>query len=235
MTPDKFIEECKKRNLVISEEMITQLDTYAKLLKEWNSKMNLTAIDEREEVYEKHFFDSILPLNDSIQGKVADVGTGAGFPGIPLKILRPDIKVTLVDSLNKRINFLNEVIEKLNLKDIVTVHSRIEDFGKNKSYREKFDYVTARAVANLAVLSEYLIPIAKIGGKCVCMKGSNVEEEITSGKNAINVLGGKLEKVDEFVLPDSDISRNVIILSKVKNTPARFPRKAGIPSKEPLK
>ena len=117
----------------------------------------------------------------------------------------------------------------------MTVHSRIEDFGKNKSYREKFDYVTARAVANLAVLSEYLIPIAKIGGKCVCMKGSNVGEEITSGKNAINVLGGKLERVDEFKLPDSDISRNVIVLSKVKNTPVRFPRKAGMPSKEPLK
>ena len=191
---------------------------------------------EPKEVILKHFIDS-LTINKYLKenSTLADVGTGAGFPGIPLKILRPDIKITLVDSLNKRINFLNEVIEKLNLKDIVTVHSRIEDFGKNKNYREKFDYVTARAVANLAVLSEYLIPISKIGGKCLCMKGSNVEEEITSGKKAINVLGGKIEMVDEFVLPDSDISRNIIVLSKVKNTPSRFPRKAGVPSKEPLK
>lgn len=222
--------------LEFTEGQYEQFIKYMRLLQEWNEKINLTAIAEPKEVILKHFIDS-LTINKYLKenATLADVGTGAGFPGIPLKILRPDIKVTLVDSLNKRINFLNEVIEKLNLEDIVTVHSRIEDFGKNKSYREKFDYVTARAVANLAVLSEYLIPIAKIGGKCVCMKGSNVEEEIEFGKKAINVLGGKIEKVDEFVLPDSDISRNVIILSKIKNTPARFPRKAGIPSKEPLK
>ena len=224
----------KKIEIEFTDEQLKKFYDYMNLLIEWNQKINLTAITEPKEIILKHFIDS-LTINKYIQQKstLADVGTGAGFPGIPLKILRPDIKVTLVDSLNKRINFLNEVIEKLNLEDIVTVHSRIEDFGKNKSYREKFDYVTARAVANLAVLSEYLIPIAKIGGKCVCMKGSNVEEEITSGKNAINVLGGKLEKVDEFVLPDSDISRNVIILSKIKNTPARFPRKAVMPTKEP--
>lgn len=227
---------CDSVEMNFDEDKYNKFITYKNLLQEWNEKINLTAIVEPKEVILKHFIDS-LTINKYLKenATLADVGTGAGFPGIPLKILRPDIKITLVDSLNKRINFLNEVIEKLNLEDIVTVHSRIEDFGKNKSYREKFDYVTARAVANLAVLSEYLIPIAKIGGKCVCMKGSNVEEEITSGKNAINVLGGKIEKVDEFVLPDSDISRNVIILSKIKNTPARFPRKAGMPSKEPLK
>lgn len=236
----RFFEELKTAandvNLELSEKQYEQFIKYMRLVQEWNEKINLTAIAEPKEVILKHFIDS-LTINKYLKenATLADVGTGAGFPGIPLKILRPDIKVTLVDSLNKRINFLNEVIEKLNLEDIVTVHSRIEDFGKNKSYREKFDYVTARAVANLAVLSEYLIPIAKIGGKCVCMKGSNVEEEIEFGKKAINVLGGKIEKVDEFVLPDSDISRNVIILSKIKNTPARFPRKAGIPSKEPLK
>ena len=231
-----LMEYLKTMDIKLNDEQIQKFYKYMELLLEWNEKINLTAIIEPKEIILKHFVDS-LTIAKYIKEKdrLIDVGTGAGFPGIPLKILRPDIKVTLVDSLNKRINFLNEVIEKLNLEDIVTVHSRIEDFGKNKSYREKFDYVTARAVANLAVLSEYLIPIAKIGGKCVCMKGSNVEEEITSGKNAINVLGGKLEKVDEFVLPDSDISRNVIILSKIKNTPARFPRKAGMPSKEPLK
>ena len=231
-----MIAYAEKINIKFTEEQLEKFYQYMNMLLEWNEKINLTAIVEPKEVILKHFIDS-LTINKYLKenATLADVGTGAGFPGIPLKILRPDIKVTLVDSLNKRINFLNEVIEKLNLEDIVTVHSRIEDFGKNKRYREKFDYVTARAVANLAVLSEYLIPIAKIGGKCVCMKGSNVEEEITSGKNAINVLGGKIEKVDEFVLPDSDISRNVIILSKIKNTPARFPRKAGMPSKEPLK
>ena len=225
-----------KLNIKFTEEQLEKFYQYMNLLLEWNEKINLTAIVESKEVILKHFIDS-LTINKYLKenSTLADVGTGAGFPGIPLKILRPDIKITLVDSLNKRINFLNEVIEKLNLENIVTVHSRIEDFGKNKNYREKFDYVTARAVANLAVLSEYLIPIAKIGGKCVCMKGSNVEEEITSGKNAISVLGGKLERVDEFKLPDSDISRNVIVLSKVKNTPVRFPRKAGMPSKEPLK
>ena len=225
-----------KLNIKFTEEQLEKFYQYMNLLLEWNEKINLTAIVEPKEVILKHFIDS-LTINKYLKenSTLADVGTGAGFPGIPLKILRPDIKITLVDSLNKRINFLNEVIEKLNLENIVTVHSRIEDFGKNKNYREKFDYVTARAVANLAVLSEYLIPIAKIGGKCVCMKGSNVEDEITSAKNAISVLGGKSERIDEFKLPDSDISRNVIVLSKVKNTPARFPRKAGMPSKEPLK
>ena len=231
-----MISYAEKINIKFTEEQLEKFYQYMNMLLEWNEKINLTAVVEPKEVILKHFIDS-LTINKYLKenATLADVGTGAGFPGIPLKILRPDIKVTLLDSLNKRINFLNEVIEKLNLEDIVTVHSRIEDFGKNKSYREKFDYVTARAVANLAVLSEYLIPIAKIGGKCVCMKGSNVEEEIESGKKAINVLGGKIEKVDEFVLPDSDISRNVIILSKIKNTPARFPRKAGMPYKEPLK
>ena len=194
-----MISYAEKINIKFTEEQLEKFYQYMNMLLEWNEKINLTAIVEPKEVILKHFIDS-LTINKYLKenATLADVGTGAGFPGIPLKILRPDIKVTLVDSLNKRINFLNEVIEKLNLEDIVTVHSRIEDFGKNKSYREKFDYVT-------------------------------------SGKNAINVLGGKIEKVDEFVLPDSDISRNVIILSKIKNTPAIFPRKAGMPSKEPLK
>ncbi len=225
-----------KINIEFTEEQLNKFFEYMNLLIEWNEKINLTSIVEPKEIILKHFIDSVT-INKYLKenSTLADVGTGAGFPGIPLKILRPDMKITLVDSLNKRIKFLNEVIEKLNLKDIVTVHSRIEDFGKNKNYRENFDYVTARAVANLAVLSEYLIPIAKIGGKCLCMKGNNVEEEITSGKKAIDVLGGKIEIIDEFLLPDSDISRNIIVLTKAKNTPARFPRKAGLPSKEPLK
>lgn len=226
----------EKIDIKFTEEQVNQFYKYMNLLLEWNEKINLTAITDPNEVILKHFIDS-LTINKYIKenSTLADVGTGAGFPGIPLKILRPDLKITLVDSLNKRINFLNEVINKLNLVNIETVHSRIEDFGKDKKYRESFDFVTARAVANLAVLSEYLLPIAKVGGQCVCMKGSSVEEELSNGKNAIKVLGGKIKNIDEFVLPDSDMSRNVIIIDKIKNTPNKYPRKAGIPVKEPLK
>lgn len=226
----------EKIDIKFTEEQLNQFYEYMNLLLEWNEKINLTAITAPNEVILKHFIDS-LTINKYIKenSTLADVGTGAGFPGIPLKILRPDLKITLVDSLNKRINFLNEVINKLNLVNIETVHSRIEDFGKDKKYRESFDFVTARAVANLAVLSEYLLPIAKVGGQCVCMKGSSVEEESSNGKNAIKVLGGKIKIIDEFVLPDSDMSRNVIIIDKIKNTPNKYPRKAGIPVKEPLK
>ena len=231
-----MISYAEKINIKFTEEQLNQFYEYMNLLLEWNEKINLTAITDPNEVILKHFIDS-LTINKYIKenSTFADVGTGAGFPGIPLKILRPDLKITLVDSLNKRINFLNEVINKLNLVNIETVHSRIEDFGKDKKYRESFDFVTARAVANLAVLSEYLLPIAKVGGQCVCMKGSSVEEELSNGKNAIKVLGGKIKNIDEFVLPDSDMSRNVIIIDKIKNTPNKYPRKAGIPVKEPLK
>lgn len=226
----------KQIDIEFNDKQLSQFYEYMNLLLEWNEKINLTAITEPEEVILKHFIDS-LTINKYIEKNksIADVGTGAGFPGIPLKIYRPDLNVTLVDSLNKRINFLNEVIVKLDLKDINTVHSRIEDFGKDKKYRESFDYVTARAVANLTTLSEYLIPISKVTGKCICMKGNDVKEEIKDSEKAINVLGGKITKVDEFKLPNSDISRNVIIIDKVRNTPNRYPRKAGVPSKEPLK
>ena len=223
-------------DIEFDDKQLNQFYEYMNLLLEWNEKINLTAITAPEEIILKHFIDS-LTINRYIEQNrsIADVGTGAGFPGIPLKIYRPDLKVTLVDSLNKRINFLNEVIYKLNLEDINTVHSRIEDFGKDKKYREKFDYVTARAVANLATLSEYLIPISKIEGKCICMKGNDIKEEIDCSKNAINLLGGKVDKIDRFELPNSDISRNIIIIDKIKNTPNKYPRKAGLPSKEPLK
>ena len=223
-------------DIEFNEEQLNKFYKYMQLLLEWNEKINLTAITEPKEIILKHFVDSLTISKYIDDDKtVADVGTGAGFPGIPLKIYRPDLRITLVDSLNKRINFLNEVINNLKLEKINTVHSRVEDFGKDKEYREKYDYVTARAVANLSTLSEYLIPITKIGGKCICMKGNDVKEELDNGKNAINLLGGEISKIDCFELPNSDISRNIIIIDKRKNTPKKYPRKAGLPSKEPLK
>lgn len=226
----------EKINILFNDKQLHMFYNYMNMLLDWNERINLTAITNPEDMILKHFIDS-LTINNYIEKNknIADVGSGAGFPGIPLKIYREDIEVTLVDSLNKRINFLDNVISTLGLEDICTVHARIEDFGRNKNYRESFDYVTARAVANLSVLSEYLIPVARIGGKCICMKGNDVAEEVDNGKNAVNILGGKIEKIDEFILPNSDISRSVVIIDKERCTPNRFPRKAGIPSKEPLK
>ena len=225
-----------KIDILFNEKQIKQFYNYMNLLLEWNEKINLTAITEPEEIVIKHFIDS-LTINKYIEKNknLADIGTGAGFPGIPLKIYRTDLKITLVDSLNKRINFLNEVIDNLELQDITTIHSRVEDFGKDKKYREKYDYVTARAVANLSTLSEYLIPIVKVNGKCICMKGSEIEEEVNTSKAAINILGGKIEKIDSFNLPDTDIDRNIVIIDKINSTPNKYPRRAGMPSKEPLK
>ncbi|MBQ2937520.1 MAG: 16S rRNA (guanine(527)-N(7))-methyltransferase RsmG [Clostridia bacterium] len=230
----KFYAE--KIDIVFDDKQLNQFYDYMNLLIEWNKKINLTAITESEEIILKHFIDS-LTINKYIEKNksIVDVGTGAGFPGIPLKIYRPDIKVTLVDSLNKRINFLNNVISELELENIYTVHGRIEDFGRNSKYRENFDYVTARAVANLTVLSEYLIPISKVGGKCICMKGSNVEDELEDSSKAINILGGEICKIDKFELPNTNISRNIVIIDKIRSTPSKYPRKSGIPVKEPLK
>ena len=231
-----FSKYAKKIDIVFNEKQIEQFYKYMKLLIEWNEKINLTAITDENEIILKHFIDSLtiakyIPNNVSF----ADVGTGAGFPGIPIKIYREDVNVILVDSLNKRINFLNEVISELSLENIESIHSRVEEFGKNKKYREKFDIVTARAVANLSVLSEYLIPLVDIDGKCICMKGSEVQEELNESKNAINILGGKVEKIESFELPDSDMRRNVVIISKIRNTPSKYPRKPGTPAKEPIK
>lgn len=225
----------KEISIEFSNIQIEKFYKYMNLLIEWNEKINLTAITEPKEIIIKHFIDSLTVLKD-IKGKntLVDVGTGAGFPGIPLKIMDEEIKITLLDSLNKRINFLNEVINQLDLKNIETIHSRVEEAGKNKKYRESFDIATARAVANLATLSEYMLPLVKVGGKSICMKGSEVSEELQNSKKAISILGGEIENIDNFQLPKSDMMRNIVIIKKVKATPNKYPRKPGTPSKEPI-
>lgn len=227
--------QCSKIKVDINDGQVLKFYKYMNMLIEWNEKINLTAIVEPKEIILKHFIDSLTVYNDINEGSsVADIGTGAGFPGIPLKILRPDIDVTLMDSLNKRINFLQIVIKELELNGIVAIHGRIEDFGKNKDFREKFDYSVSRAVANLSVLSEYMLPLVKVGGKCICMKGSSVDEELKKANKAIDILGGKLYDVNKFFLPDTDMGRNIVIIKKEKNTPSKYPRKPGIPNKEPI-
>ena len=226
-------EKYNKIDVKIKDKEVEQFYEYMNSLLEWNEKINLTAITEPKEVILKHFIDSIT-IQKYIQkeNSVVDVGTGAGFPGIPLNIVNNEAKYTLVDSLNKRIKFLDEIIDKLNLKNIETVHSRAEDFAKEN--RETYDVATSRAVAALNVLLEYLLPLVKVGGLCICMKGSNVQEEIEASSNALKILGGQIEKVEQITLPDSDIIRNIVIVRKVTKTSSKYPRKAGFPSKEPL-
>ena len=233
---EKMQEKSKDLKIHFSVEQLEQFFAYMKLLIEWNEKMNLTAIIEPEEIVLKHFIDSITILKEiEDNSKVVDVGTGAGFPGIPISIMNPTLKITLVDSLNKRLIFLQEVVNQLNLHNIEIVHARAEEFGQNKKYRGSFDISTSRAVANLSTLSEYLIPLVKVNGKAISMKASEAEEEINEAKKAIDVLGGKIEKIEEFNLPQSDIGRTVIIIKKEKETPNKYPRKPGTPSKEPIK
>lgn len=233
---NSFKSFLEKIEIELDEKQIRQFYNYMQLLLKWNEKINLTAITQPQEIIIKHFVDS-LTISKYIKenAKIIDVGTGAGFPGIPLKIYRNDIEVILLDSLNKRINFLNDAINKMGLDKIGAIHGRAEEFGHNKEYREKFDIATSRAVANMATLSEYLIPFVKVNGMVVAMKGSDVKQEIDESKKAINVLGGKIFGVEEFNLPDTDIRRNVILIEKEKHTLAKYPRKAGTPSKEPLK
>ena len=232
----RFLELANKININLTENQIEKFHKYMKLVLNWNEKINLTAITDEDEIILKHFVDSLTVLKYINENdKIIDVGTGAGFPGIPIAIMMPNVKITLLDSLNKRINFLNEVIRELDLKNIETIHSRSEDCGKDFLFREKYDIALARAVANLSTLSEYLLPFIKIDGKMICMKGSNLEEELKNAEYAIKELGGEFVLKDEFELPDSDIKRNIIIVEKVKYTPKIYPRKAGLPSKEPIK
>ena len=231
MTPEEFVNECKKLNITITNEMLDQLNQYADLLKEWNAKMNLTAIDEKEEVFEKHFYDSILPLNEDIKGNIADVGTGAGFPGVVWKIVRPDLRVALVEPTGKRCKFLETVIEQLNLKDITVYNERSEEHVQH--HREEYDVVTARAVANLRVLSELCIPLVKKGGIFLTMKGSHGDIEVQEAKHATDVLGVKLVKREETSLTNGD-PRQIFTFLKIKNSPEMYPRNYGQIKKKPL-
>lgn len=231
----ELIEKAKKVNIEIDDKKEEQFYNYMKLLLEWNEKINLTAITEQNDIILKHFIDSIT-INKYIEqsNSIIDIGTGAGFPGIPLKIMNQNKKITLVDSLNKRINFLNEVCKEISLENIQCIHARAEELASDLEYRENYETVVSRAVARLNVLIEYMLPFVKKGGLCICMKGPNIDGELEEAKNAIKLLGGKIKSVESFFLPDSDIERNVIIIEKVAETPKKYPRKAGLPSKQPI-
>lgn len=231
-----FLDELGKLNISLSEMQINQFIRFYEMLIEKNKVMNLTAITEFDEVIDKHFLDSLnlfrlIDLNS--EKRILDLGTGAGFPGIPLKIAFPKIKITLVDSLNKRVMFLNDVVNQLGLEDVECVHARAEDLAKKKEYREEYDICVSRAVANLSTLSEYCIPFVKVGGNFISYKSGDCDEEISSSKAAIKKLGARISKVENFEI--KDMGRSFVVIDKISSTPSKYPRKAGLPSKEPLK
>ena len=239
MNPEQFVQELSKRNFKLNENQINQFNQYFTSLIETNKKVNLTRITEKDEVYLKHFWDSITPLFTfgsvlKAADTLCDVGAGAGFPSIPLKIMLPELKVTIVDSLGKRLNFLQGLITQLNLKNVTLVHGRAEDVGQNKQYREQFDVVTARAVANMAVLSEYCLPLIKESGNFIALKGPKAEDELRSAQKALKVLGGKVIAVKELQLPRSTEERTLILIEKVQATPKKYPRQAGTPHRKPI-
>ncbi|MGO5053859.1 16S rRNA (guanine(527)-N(7))-methyltransferase RsmG [Lachnospiraceae bacterium LCP25S3_G4] len=234
---EKLKNKLLELDLSLTDKQSEQFDNYYHLINEWNKVMNLTSIVEYDEVVEKHFVDSLsivkaLNINDC--GSIIDIGTGAGFPGIPLKIIFPHLDIVLLDSLNKRIKFLDAVIEQLGLTGIKTIHGRAEDFAKQLSYREQFDLCVSRAVANLSTLAEYCLPYVKVGGYFIPYKSGEIDEELNKSKSAINILGSELEEVIKFELPGTEISRSFIKIRKVKKINRKYPRKAGLPSKEPL-
>lgn len=226
-----------EKGIALSETQMQQFEDYYETLVEWNEKMNLTAITEKSDVYLKHFYDSISAsfyFDFSKPLSVCDVGAGAGFPSIPLKIVFPHLHITIVDSLNKRITFLEHLANKLGLSNVRFVHDRAETFGVKAEFREKFDLVTARAVARMSVLSELCLPLAKVGGHFVAMKAANAVEELADGKKAIAILGGKLEEQFSFVLPIEESERSILVIKKEKSTPKKYPRKPGTPNKQPI-
>ncbi|NLJ79277.1 MAG: 16S rRNA (guanine(527)-N(7))-methyltransferase RsmG [Tissierellia bacterium] len=234
---DTLIAASDQLNIDLDERSIDRFILFKELLLEWNKKMNITSITEDVEVDIKHFIDSITPLSTGLfdgRKKVIDIGTGGGFPGIPLKIVRGDLDVLLLDSLNKRIMFLHEVIDRLGLKDIVAIHGRAEELGRKKEYRENYDIVISRAVAALNTLAEYCLPFAKVGGHFVSMKGPDIEDELKQARKAIETLGGRIKDVEVLTLPFSDIRHSLIVIEKIRETPTRYPRGGGNPKKRPL-
>lgn len=233
----KFEEMLDEFNISYTDRMIEQFNLYYDILIQWNKFMNLTGITEYYDVTVKHFIDSlsIVKIIDMTNvTSLIDVGTGAGFPGVPIKIIFPHIKICLLDSLNKRVKFLNEIISKLDLDNISALHGRAEEIAKRGEYREKYDLCVSRAVANLSSLSEYCLPFVKKGGQFISYKSSDIDKELLSSKHAISVLGGKIEDIIKFKLPNTDIDRSLILINKVNETNRKYPRKAGMPTKEPL-
>ena len=235
---NKFINNIKNINIELSENQLNAFQKYYEMLVEKNKVMNLTAITDYQEVLTKHFLDSLTlvkVIDISKIDSVIDVGTGGGFPGVPLKIAFPHLKITLLDSLNKRVNWLNELIKELELKDILAIHGRAEEYGQNPKYREQYDLCVSRAVANLSTLTEYCVPFVKRDGYFVSYKAATANEELKEAARAIEVLGGKLDNVCSFNLENTDMERNLIKIKKIENTSKKYPRKAGLPSKEPIK
>ena len=238
MNPEAFKQILEEENYPIDAAKMEQYNRYLLLLQEWNNKINLTAITEEDEVYLKHFYDSLTLARfvDFNQAglTLCDVGSGAGFPSIPLKILFPEIEITIVDSLKKRINFLELLVQELGLENVHLYHARAEDFGQENKFRSAFDVVTARAVARLSVLAEFCLPITKENGVFAAMKGSQGEEEFEDSKKALKTLGGRLNTIETFELPENAGERSIILIDKVKKTPKKYPRQAGTPNKKPL-
>lgn len=232
---DLIINGSEKLNIPLDEKQVNQLLDYADILREWNEKINLTAITDDEGIATKHFLDSLTALQTGfVKGKVIDVGTGAGFPGLVLKIAKPEISLTLLDSLNKRIVFLDDVCKRLDIDGVKTVHARAEDGGRDRQYRGQFDTVVSRAVARLSVLSEWCIPFLREGGYFLALKGPLADEELNDARRAIKILGGKIEDVIEADIPFTDLKHKIIIIKKVGQTPLKYPRKSGIATKSPI-
>ena len=238
MTVDEFIQALENKEIHLSSDQVDQFDSYYRLLVEWNQKVNLTAINDREEVYLKHFYDSLMPLwmtDLSFQDlDLVDIGAGAGFPSVPLMIAEPSLRVTIIDSLNKRINFLEEVKQALGLTQLTALHGRAEDFGQNPDFRQSFDIATARAVAQLNILSEFCLPFVRKGGYFLAMKGQKVDEEVDQAQSAIKVLGGKFLETVKENLPQEEGQRSIVLIRKALETPNKYPRRPGKPAKQPL-
>ena len=237
MTPQAFYQVLIEHGITLTDKQKKQFETYFRLLVEWNEKINLTAITDKEDVYLKHFYDSIAPILqgyiDNSPLSILDIGAGAGFPSIPMKILYPEIDITIIDSLNKRINFLNILANELELSGVHFFHGRAEDFGQDKVFRAKFDIVTARAVARMQVLAELTIPFLKVNGRLIALKAAAAEEELISAEKALKTLFSQVTVNKNYKLPNGD-DRNITIVSKKKETPNKYPRKAGTPNKKPL-